>query len=220
MIEAGSGFIISEGGCEIPIKQGAMLFIDEALHCAIRTSSAPMKVKKIACDTEMSPNLMDYFKRGRLLIADSCSPEARRLYMELFNKSRGSAVSENKLVSLMLYRLLIVLGQEIFDRRDNENSVLEEMAENYKEYMFARYKAGDSFEALPETEAVFRRLYGKSAEEYNTFMRLERSKPYVAFGRDFGEAAMFLGFKNEADFVRRFREEYKLYPHEYKALYK
>lgn len=219
LCEAGEGYIIGEGGAELPLGRGDMVFVDEALRCALRVGGEALRVKKIACDTTMATNLMNYFSYGQLHIMKNCSAETRRLYMELFEKGKDAAVSENKAASLKMYRLIIMLGQEISDSLDNENGAMERMARIYSDFMFSNYKASDSVEAAPEADAMFRRLYNMSAEEYNVYMRLDRSKSHVVFSYDYDELAKYLGFKSEADFVRRFRQQYGIYPNEFKALY-
>lgn len=219
LCEAGEGYIISEGGAEQPLCRGDMVFVDEALKCALRTSGEAFRLKKIACDTTMAPNLMNYFSYGRLHIMKGCSAETRRLYMELFEKGKDAAVSENRAASLKMYRLIIMLGQEIADSTNSEAGAMERMARVYSDFMFSNYKAGENLELAPEIDSLFKRLYNMNAEEYNVYMRLERGKPDVVFSHDYDELAKYLGFKSEADFVRRFKLQYGIYPHEFKALY-
>lgn len=215
----GRGYIINHGGLEYSFSGGDMMFIDEALLCGLRSDGGPLKIKKIACDTSMAPNLMNYFSSGRIHILNGCGGEIIRKYTELFKQSREAASSENKKISLGLYHMMIMLGQEIADRNNNEQCVMEQMAVTYKKYMFQNFKAYDKIGSAQEIEALFKKLYNMSVDEYNVLMRLEKSKSFVVFENSYAEVAKYLGFKDESDFVRRFREQYGIGPHEFRTLY-
>lgn len=217
--EEGQGRVIDHGGLEQAFGSGDMMFIDEALLCGLRAVGAPLKIKKIACDTSMAPNLMNYFSGGRIHVLEHCGDETRRKYTELFALSREAAASENKSVSLELYRLMIMLGQELADRSGNERRVMEEMAEIYKKYMFQGFKAYDKIDASAEVEALFGALYNMGADEYNVFMRLELSKSFVVFENSYADVAQYLGFRGESEFVKLFSGQYGISPYEFRAMY-
>lgn len=219
LCEAGEGFIVSDNGVERSFGEGDMLFIDEGLHCGIRTDGSPVRIKKIACDTSMTPYLMNYFDAGQLHILKNSSDEIMRQYTTLFSQCGDAAASENKNTSLKLYRVIIMLGQEIAEKNDSESGVLRAMAKRYEEYIFANFKAYEKIDAPAEVEALFQRLYKMSVNEYNVYTRYERSKPFVCFKRNFAEVAKHLGFADEDEFVNGFTKLYKMMPLEYMRLF-
>ncbi len=218
LCEGGSGFLVPENGVETPFGEGALFCAEPGLSCGIRTEEG-LAFKKIACDTAMAPHLQNYFDSGMLHLLDNCSDELLRLFRELYRLCFDPAASENKNTSLCLYRVLIMLGQEISGKNGNEKGSLLAMARVYEKYIFENYKAGEKIGAPPEINALFIRVFNMDVDEYNVYFRYERSKPFVCFRRNFGEVARYLGFASEKEFVSGFTRRFGITPEEYLRLF-
>ena len=218
--DGGRGSLLPENGVETPFSAGAAVFVAKGARCGVIAEDGPLKFRKIACDTAMTPYLMNYFDGGNVNLLEKCSTELKRLYGELYGLCGSAAVSKDKNVSLKLYRALILMGQEIAGKNDNEAGVLREMADRYGDYIFKSFKAGEEAAPAPEAEALMRRVYGMSVGEYSLYIRLERSKPFICFMRkdiDFDWLAEYLGFGGAGEFRESFVRRFGLTVEEYAA---
>ncbi len=215
----GRGFVTAENMYERPFGKGAMFCADQGARCGIRTCGGPAIFRRIACDTDMAPNLMNYFEDGCLHLLEKCSDELLRQYGELYGLCAEDGAAENKNTSLKLYRVMIMLGQEIAGENDNEFGAFKAMVKEYEKYMFAKFAPGESVGAPPEVETLFLRVYGMGVDEYNVVMRYEKSKPFLCFKNDIGDIARYLRFASREEFEAGFASRYGLSPTEYIDLY-
>lgn len=216
--ESGEGYVSVFGGREIHFKKGDLIYLETALNYIFRTEGK-VRMKKIACDVSAAPNLMDYFEELHLHILKNASSEIKRLYTELFEHGKNAAAFENRETSLKLYRLMIMVGQDIEENIGEEKLVLEAMARNYLEYMFRRYKAEDKVNAPKEIDLLFNHLYKMDAQRINLVWRLEVCRSYIAFGQPIDEVARYCGFGTVNRLETLFREHFGMSVIEYKNLF-
>lgn len=216
--ESGSGFAMATGETERPFCSGDMLYLAEAQHFFFRTESK-VRMKKIACDISFAPHLMDYYQESHLQILQKASPETTALYSEIYNRGKNSAASESREVSLKLYRLMLMMGQEIAEKAGEENMVLQKMARCYQNYMFRKYKVGDAVKVPAEVDMLFTKLFAMDARRLNTVMRLDMSKSYIVSNQAPEEIAFYCGFHDAQEFFDLFKSHFKMTVHEYRELF-